>query len=163
MAFLDNVKPIVRGRCEACGHLRNLWAKEMAEERLPCEHHAGGCPGEYRVVWTGPKGMLPVELRHAQCSCPSGSAAAGGGDVLAQLLDMGFSQAQASAAASRFGSDTAGAVEWLMSAGDAAAPSGTAATACGASSSGSVAARDWQPPADLGECPICCEDLGFRV
>ncbi|CAE8741956.1 unnamed protein product [Polarella glacialis] len=64
--------PIVRGRCDVCGDLRNLWVSELAPGTVRvCSHRASKCcPGTMVIVYAGSQASMPTELAGLEpCLC----------------------------------------------------------------------------------------------
>jgi len=107
--------------------------------------------------------MMPAHLENVRCACdrPTAGAQPSANPVVAQLVEMGFSQAQAQVAADRHKTLDA-AVEALLAGGETTPSKGSACAAAarsaGAASSGSSAHACAQPE-QIGECSICVEEL----
>lgn len=152
MEILKGANPIIRGQCDVCGMCRNLRVLEMGAARIPCDHVDRGCAGCFMTAYTGPKALMPDELRGSHCTCALALPAASQ-DMLSQLQEMGFQTAAAEHAATHC-STLEAAVEWLTGPeGQAATASSMAAT----SSTCSVAAS--APAFEPLECAICVDDL----
>ncbi|CAE8685772.1 unnamed protein product, partial [Polarella glacialis] len=69
--FLGGVTPIVRGHCDSCGFVRNIWVSELHLDEVPCDHRKRGCVGVLTKAYVGPKAGVPSHLSGSRrCSCP---------------------------------------------------------------------------------------------
>lgn len=152
---------------------------------LMCDHADRGCPGQFEVVYVGPKGGMPSEY-HQPCRCPPLAQLCGAcpsAPVLEapsrdaqKLMDMGFLREPAETALTKGKGNLEAALDWLTSQegaectqraeadASAARPCGqpaalqalSGAAVCSAASSSDGA---MMPVEELDCCPICTEDM----